>query len=247
MALPSPDAGEYKVTFTPIILELEKLNEVAVAEKLANSANVMERKRTWFGRGGIREQIGEKNGAIVETLLGIGSITLVEVGAGELEATKELAQIGSGNRIIAVEPFVVQSTTESLPENVTVLPKFVEAVSDEDIPPNSADVVVSGGYTINYPPDKLAFLKRIYGMLKPDSRAYVQFEGYLTNPSLLEIIDKFALEDIMSIEPGDKSGFVITMIKSASHNLDFGSYDAKVAHQGVCFEADTTTNYTFKE
>lgn len=247
MALPSPDAGEYKVTFTPLIIEPEKLDEATVAEKLASSANVMERKRMWSGRGGIQEQIGVKNGELVETLLKIGGITLVEVGAGELETTKELATIGEGNSIVAVEPFVVESSKESLPKNVSIVPKFVEDVGEDEIPQNSADVIISGGYTINYPPDKLAFLKRIYRMLKPDSRAYIVFEGYLTNPSLFEIVDKFGLHDLMTIEHNDKSGYVITMKKSATHDMDFGSYEAKVAHQGVCFEADTTTNYTFKE
>ncbi|MFH2019336.1 MAG: class I SAM-dependent methyltransferase [bacterium] len=248
MTLRRPDipGDNIQPPFEPLVIPLGVGDKDATAKIASSIRSGMERSRKWSGKDGVKKQIGEGNGEIVENILRIGGATLVEIGAGELQTTKELATFGSDNHIIAVDPFVSDASREALPRNITVVPKLLEETSRDELVPNSADVVISGGYTINYPSDKLAFLQRIYEVLKPEARAYMHFTGNLTDPSLIEIIAKFDLQEILSIMYTG-SDIVLTMKKQIGKDLNFGRYESEIAQQGVSLETDTITNYKFFE
>ena len=200
----------------------------------------MKRDRGWGKGDTLSSHLGTANTTFVEEIVGNGSKTIVEIGAGSFEAARALAAMNGSNTIIAIEPYITQGTDQNLPPNLQIIAQPAEDINQELLPPNTVDLVISGGYEFNYVQDKLLFLRRVHAMLKPGSQAFIEFMGNPTHPSLYQLISQFQLSNQLIVTNED--GITILTITKQSDEMTFGRYSYKLIDQG---SGKTQTAYTF--
>ena len=151
---PSVEASGFG--FTPLIVPPE--DPAQTYEKVKAEVGVMETARTWLENIKI---LGQANAEYIEGILDAGG-TVADIGAGGLISAYDLAEKygDKGGAVVAVEPFT-PSLIEEVPENMRVVRKLIEEVTDIDIEPNSVDAAYCSN-VFGYPPDKLEFIKGIY-------------------------------------------------------------------------------------
>lgn len=182
----------------------------------------------------------EENAKYIEETLANGG-TIVELGAGRLIAARELAANYPNGTIIAIDPFLDDEDTNDLPENIRVVKKKVEEVTDGDVEEGSVDACYSA-YTFDYPPDKLAFLKSTYTMLKDRGKAIIHYVGNPMQPDVASVYGRIGAKDLIETSKRDKHGDVFTMTKDSNRKLDFGEYSFETIPIG---KAWLTADYSF--
>lgn len=226
------------------------LGAVESTQLLESEIHNMERDRAWFSKpkapgileelGGRKDQLGPDAANSIEEILKFGG-SVVELGAGKLRASKELAAAYPQGHVIAVEPYVDPDTLHDLPKNMRVIAKSVEDLTSTDLVDSSVDAAFSG-YVFMYPKDKLRFLKEVWRVLKPEGHALIQFFGSPTSPELPELITKFNIPDLLHLTTVP-SGHLLEMNKVPGRKFDFGEYS--IVNRQVD-GATLTTDYSFK-
>lgn len=240
MSIIPPDDPRQSIKFEPLVIPPTPSIEQGISQ--------IERTRAWSdtnGQPGIRTLLGEKNGAQIEEILRYSGASVVEVGAGKLEASKELALKNPQSKLIAIDPFIQASDLTGLPININPMPKRFEDITDTDIPENSIDGVFSGGHTWNYIEDKLAFIQKVWRMLKEGGKGYIEYIGSPMAPSIEQIINRFHLEDTLQQTTSSDGVYVIEINKKKGTSLDLPSYGFTTLPAGN-FAGDVNTEYSFK-
>lgn len=245
-----PDGPDkYPVSFDPLDLPPIPTDPEGIKQKLENGISEMNRIRAWSNVGnneGVRTLLGENNTRYIEELLQQGGTRVVEIGGGKLLASKELAKISSNNQIIVVEPYVDETDLKDLPANMKIIRKGIEELTPQDIQDSSIDALFSGGHTWNYIQDKLACIAKSWRILKPGGKAFIEYSGQPIVPPLAQIISKFQLGSVLTIEEVKGGNSVIVIKKSEDKQVGFGNYSFKPVLSSN-FPGDVNTYYEFHE